>query len=51
MMSRVLFIAIAAFALIAGQNLLVVPDTSINEPIIACALALVISPWLIRQFE
>jgi hypothetical protein len=51
MMSRVLFIGIAAFALMAGQNSLDVPGTSISEPIIACAFALVISPWLLRQFE
>ena len=51
MMSRILFILIAAITLMAGQNLLVVPGTSINEPIIACVLALAVSPWLLRQFE
>ena len=51
MMSRILFIIFAAVAFLAGQNLLVVPGASINEPIIACVFALAVSPWLLRQFE
>lgn len=51
MMSRTLFVVIAAVTLYAGQNTLVAPGTSINEPIIACVLVLIISPWLLRQFE
>ncbi|MDX1812010.1 MAG: hypothetical protein R3240_08690 [Gammaproteobacteria bacterium] len=51
MMSRVLFIGLAAFAFMAGKNLLLAPGTSISDPLIACAVALIISPWLLRQFE
>ena len=51
MMSRIIFISLAVFALMANQNLLVVPGTSIGEPIIACVFALMVSPWLYRQFE
>lgn len=51
MMSRFLFLALAVVVLISGQNYLVVPGTSVIDPIIACAFALVISPWLKRQFD
>lgn len=51
MMSRILFIVIAIMALMINQNLLMAPGTSINEPLIACALVLILSPWLVRQFE
>ncbi|WP_455217804.1 hypothetical protein [Kaarinaea lacus] len=50
MMSRILFI-IAAFALMSSQNILASPGAIINEPVIACLLALILSPWLNRQFN
>lgn len=51
MMPRILFILIVTVALMVEQNFLIVPGTSINEPIIACVLALAMSPWLLRQFD
>lgn len=51
MASRILFIVIAAVALMGGQSFLVAPGTSIIDPVFACLLTLIISPWLYRQFE
>jgi len=42
---------LAAFAFMAGKNLVLVPGTNVSDPIIACAVALIVSPWLLRQFE
>ena len=50
-MYRLLFIVLAMFVYMTNQNLFVLPGTSINDPIYACLLALILSPWIERQFD
>ena len=50
-MSKILFIALAVVVLMSSQEVFVAPGTGINEPIYACLLALLLSPWIERQFK
>jgi hypothetical protein len=50
-MSKIVFIALAAIVLMTGQETLVASGESLKEPLFACLLALLISPWIDRQFK
>ncbi|WP_455198235.1 hypothetical protein [Kaarinaea lacus] len=51
MMSQILFIIMAAFVLMGSHDLHISTGAGNIEPIIACVLTLVLSPWIQRQFD
>lgn len=50
-MSKILFIALAVVILLSSREVFVAPGGSLNEPIFACLLALLLSPWIERQYK
>lgn len=50
-MSKIIFIALAAIILVNGQEDFFASGVSLSEPVYACLLALLLSPWVKRQFK
>ena len=50
-MSKILFVALAALVIMGNSEMLVAQGESLKEPVYACLLTLLISPWIENQFK